>query len=635
MKTPFISIYFLMVSLLFDCKKEEPVRLPVLSTEAVTDITATAAISGGTITLTGRAEIYSDGVCWNTAGNPTTTDEKTVDVIGNPQFESNISGLSAGTTYHVRAYATNSAGTAYGDDITFTTLGQTPAATTQSAEVSASGVTLNGTVNGNDLPTTVTFEYGTTTNYRQTVTAAQSPVTGHTVTNVSADISGLTPDTIYHFRIKAVNSLGTVSGDDRTFTTLAGRQALSATTEPATNISASGVTLNGTVNANGLSTIVTFEYGTTLSYGQTVTAAQSAVTGNTNTNVSADISGLTPDTIYYFRIKAVNSLGTVSGDDGTFTTLAGGQALIATAEPPTNISETGVTLNGTVNGNHLPTTVTFEYGTTTNFGQTVTAAQSPVTGNSIAAVSADISGLTRGTTYHFRVKTENSRGITYGIDLTFTTISIKPTLSTTPVYDITTCRATSGGNITNDGGASITDRGVYWSKSLPIIYGSTRGCSPRTHDGSGSGSFTSYLTGLNPSTTYYIQSYAINTAGETHGEVIPFRTSAQCDQIPTVTTLAATNISATGATLNGTVNANGLSTIVTFERHVTAGPGGSWGGWHSDAVQSPLTGNSPTHVSAYSPSAGIELRGFVFRIKAENSCGTVYGAEMSFTLPRN
>jgi hypothetical protein len=75
------------------------------------------------------------------------------------------------------------------------------------------------------------------------------------------------------------------------------------------------------------------------------------------------------------------------------------QTLVAT-----NVDSTAAKLNGTVNGYDLPTTVTFEYGITTDYGSTVTAFQSPVRGDSITHVSADISGLTPGTTYHFRVK---------------------------------------------------------------------------------------------------------------------------------------------------------------------------------------------------------------------------------------
>jgi hypothetical protein len=79
-----------------------------------------------------------------------------------------------------------------------------------------------------------------------------------------------------------------------------------------------------------------------------------------------------------------------------------------------NVSETGATLNGTVNANNLSTTVTFEYRTTSSYGSTATVSQSPVTGNTNTNVSADISGLTSGTTYHFRVKAENSCGLVYG-----------------------------------------------------------------------------------------------------------------------------------------------------------------------------------------------------------------------------
>ena len=94
----------------------------------------------------------------------------------------------------------------------------------------------------------------------------------------------------------------------------------SATTGPATAVGTTVATLNGTVNANGSSTTVIFEYGTTVSYGTTVTADQSPVTGTTNTLVSKGISGLTPGTTYHFRVAATSSSGTTYGTDMTFTT---------------------------------------------------------------------------------------------------------------------------------------------------------------------------------------------------------------------------------------------------------------------------------------------------------------------------
>lgn len=92
-----------------------------LTTNAATSITQTSAVSGGNITDDGGASITARGVCWSTSHNPTTTNDKTNDGTGNGSFVSNIIGLTTNTTYYVRAYATNSAGTAYGNEVSFTT----------------------------------------------------------------------------------------------------------------------------------------------------------------------------------------------------------------------------------------------------------------------------------------------------------------------------------------------------------------------------------------------------------------------------------------------------------------------------------------------------------------------------------
>jgi hypothetical protein len=94
----------------------------------------------------------------------------------------------------------------------------------------------------------------------------------------------------------------------------------SATTQSATNLGSTTATLNALVNANGQSTTVNFEYGKTTSYGSVATATQSPATGTANSNMSANITGLTVSTTYHFRVKAVDEAGTVYGDDMSFTT---------------------------------------------------------------------------------------------------------------------------------------------------------------------------------------------------------------------------------------------------------------------------------------------------------------------------
>ena len=98
---------------------------PIVTTAAVSSITETAAVSGGNVTSTGASSVTARGVCWSTSQNPTIADAKTVDSSGTGGFTSSITGLSPLTTYHARAYATNSDGTGYGNDVSFTTTAAT------------------------------------------------------------------------------------------------------------------------------------------------------------------------------------------------------------------------------------------------------------------------------------------------------------------------------------------------------------------------------------------------------------------------------------------------------------------------------------------------------------------------------
>jgi hypothetical protein len=135
-------------------------------------------------------------------------------------ISANISGLLASHVYHFRIVATNSPGTTFGGDRTFTTLSATgaPVVTTNPAtNVTSSSATLNGLLDPHGLTTSVHFQYGTTTSYGLT-TAPQSH-TGNTYLNISANISGLLASHVYHYRIAATNSAGTSFGSDRTFTT--------------------------------------------------------------------------------------------------------------------------------------------------------------------------------------------------------------------------------------------------------------------------------------------------------------------------------------------------------------------------------------------------------------------------------
>jgi uncharacterized protein (TIGR02145 family) len=114
-----VVLFFISISLFHSCKKE---KVPTLTTSAITNITGTTASSGGTITSEGSSKVTVRGICWNTGTTPTIADNLTSDSAGSGSFTSHLTGLKGSTTYNVRAYATNSVGTAYGNELTFSTL---------------------------------------------------------------------------------------------------------------------------------------------------------------------------------------------------------------------------------------------------------------------------------------------------------------------------------------------------------------------------------------------------------------------------------------------------------------------------------------------------------------------------------
>jgi len=200
----------------------------------------------------------------------------------------------------------------------------------------------------------------------------------------------------------------------------------------------------------------------------------------------------------------------------------------------TSITGTGATLNGTINPNGLSSTYHFEWGTTAAYGNN-TSTNSAGSGSTAVTESVPISGLTGGTTYHFRIDGTNSDGTSNGNDMTFTPGAA--TLTTTAATNITTTTATSGGNVIGDGGSTVTARGVCWSTSAnPTISGS------HTTDGAGTGTFVSSLTGLTANTAYHIRAYATNSFGTWYGNDLQFTTLCAYYSLPFTESFSNTSI---------------------------------------------------------------------------------------------
>ena len=320
-----------------------------------------------------------------------------------------------------------------------------PAASTGPVtSVGPATATVTGTVNPNGQATTWFVEYGTSTSYGSK-TANVNAGSGSANTAVSASLTGLASGTTYHYRVVASNSAGTARGADGIFTT---SSAPAVVTGPATNVTVTSATLNGSVDPNGRATTWYFEYGTSTGYGSK-TAAKNAGAGTSTTAVSAPVSSLTRGRVYHYRLVATSDAGTTRGADQTFSTTAAPTVVTAAAS---SIAPTSARLNGTVTANGQATNWYFEYGTSTSYGSK-TAAKSAGSGTSSVKVSASLTRLKTTTTYHYRLVATNGSGTTFGADRTFST-SLPPGVRTGPAQNAATTTATLTGSVDPRGRAT-------------------------------------------------------------------------------------------------------------------------------------------------------------------------------------
>lgn len=197
---------------------------PTVTTKSVSNISQVSASCGGNVTNNGGAEVTKRGVCWSTSQNPTTSNSHTTDGSGNGEFTSSITGLSANTKYYVRAYATNSAGTSYGEEKSFyTSQNQNePTVTTKNiTNITETTASCGGNVT-NDGGAEVT-ERGVCWSISQNPTVDNNHVSsGSGNGEFSCSMTDLSPNTTYYVRAYAKNSLGIGYGEEKSFKTSSG-----------------------------------------------------------------------------------------------------------------------------------------------------------------------------------------------------------------------------------------------------------------------------------------------------------------------------------------------------------------------------------------------------------------------------
>ena len=297
-----------------------PVTAPTVTLTTITGITQTTATSGGNVTSDGNATVTARGVAWGASANPTTSGTKTTDGSGTGSYTSSLTGLTRGTTYHVRAYATNSKGTSYSSDTTFATITAIPVVTTTSVSSITNTTAASGGNVSDDGGSTVTARgvvWGTSAN----PTTANSKTTNGTGTgSYTSSLTGLTSGAAYHVRAYATNSIGTAYGADVAFTTTSPFAAPSVTTVAPTSIQKTAAVVGGNVTSDGGQTVT--ERGVVWGLNNPPTLSDNKITASGTTgSFSVNLSGLTVKTVYYVRAYATNSAGTGYGSVATFETL--------------------------------------------------------------------------------------------------------------------------------------------------------------------------------------------------------------------------------------------------------------------------------------------------------------------------
>ncbi len=399
----------------------------VVATAPAVIIDSSRATLNGTVNPNGVSTVYFE--YGTTPDYGSRTPDRDVSGTTTRTFAASLTGLGGATTYFYRAVLFNAAGTIYGQPLQFTTVPNPPvAATGAPSNVTSSSATFVGAVNPNGVQASVYFEYGLTTAYGQATSVQKIPA-GFGTVGVQAPNIPLIPNAAYHYRLVASNSAGTAFGNDVLFTVQEGggsgsgapTAAPDVTTEPAVGINTESAILQGSVNPNGGTTLVQFEYGTTASYG-TTTVLQGVGNGTSPASVAIPVQGLLPGTTYFYRLTASNDLGKSITDGLSFTTAS--PAPTAVTGSSTVLTTTSVRIDGSVRARGSSAEVWVDYGTDGVSFNSVRTTPATVTGDQSTEVSAEITDLAQGVTYFFRVRAFGPDGEGKGETKTFDVASL-------------------------------------------------------------------------------------------------------------------------------------------------------------------------------------------------------------------
>ena len=597
-----------------DFRTAGEITKPEVTTVEVSEVTYNSAYCLCNVRSDGGLELEGRGISYYESSNPGLTINIAAEEVSLGEFLVQITGLQPSKEYHVHAYATNDKGTGEDEGITFTTTDGRPTVTTLGiTDINETSATGGGNVT--DQGYTPVTERGICWS-----THPAPEISDFTYPNGTGEgsypgyMTDLTPDQTYYVRAYAKNSQGLSKGEEVQFAATDGLPEVR--TLDVTDIYATTAKAHGEVTDEGASPVT--ERGICWSATNPIPtiADEHGDNGTGLGTYEVNLTNLTPGTTYYVRAYAKNNQSDepVYGTSESFKT----EATCPTVE---TVGIDGTTVSGNVTDDGGASITERGVCWSTNDDPTLHYAPYPTAGT--GPYSVELTDLEPGKTYKLKAYARNSVCPAYGEELTLTMEADPPTVQTLEVSNLGQNSAMGNGNVTNDGGAAITERGVCWSTSPMPDLNDSHAVSEETPD---IGTFTAMMNGLIPNTHYYVRAYAKNSAGKIgYGNDKDF-TTLQSVSAPTVITLAVTEPTTTTATGNGNVTDDGGSPIT--ERGVC------WGTNHNPDLNGSFNSCPTNGTGTYTVSMTGLTPGTTYYVRAyaRNEAGLSYAEnEVSFS----
>lgn len=539
---------------------------PVLAESTATEVTETTAVLTSQMTDNGGRDISQRGFAYKVyeegMPEPTTSDRTRTVPLDAESFTGTLTGLQAGTTYIVRAYAINSTGTGYGPAETFTTEAlKLPKLTCATTDVTAFAVSLTADITSNGgFPVS---EYGfcwSTESLVPTIDHLKEVVGTADDQHFEAKIDNLEPETEYYLRAYAINEKGVGYSDAITFKT-AQRQVVTLTAPVTSKLDITSVTLTSTVQIPAGVTVT--EKGICYSLFSSRPAIDSPhqKDDSQGSNISVSLTGLNEGAAYFATAYAVTRDGTFYSEPTRFT-------LNRTYEPTvsftavSNIGETEATVAGHIDsdGGRDVTERGFCWSSTSSTPNLENGDASMKVEGTGADFSLKLTGLVKGQKYYVRAYAKNVNGVGYSSASNFTTALTKePEVVNLLMPQIGDDQVTAQATISDNGGLTVTERGFVYSLTATTPRIGAAGVI-QVKSTSTDNTFQATISGLTYTTRYYICAYAINAKGTAYTSPITFVTSSST--VPgTFVSVDEAGVADRSATFSGKITSDGNAEV--------------------------------------------------------------------------